>query len=152
MKIVYVHHAERDFSNKEIDPQEHDITEDGIKEAELLAKKVHLLGVTKIYSSEYIRCIHTAEILNKNLGLDIIVDKRFNEKETGETWKEFLDRNKAAIQDIIDNGNKEDVVLCISSGVNLSAFVSYFDGSDNAFCQALSMSPVLFKTKDDFFL
>ena len=151
MKIIYVHHAERDHGNKDVPRQEQDITEDGIKEAELLAKKVHLLGVTKIYSSEYIRCIHTAEILNKDLGLDIIVEKRFNEKETGETWKEFLDRNKAAIQDIIDNGVKEDVVLCISSGVNLSAFVSYFDGSDNAFCQALTMSPVLFRTKDDFF-
>lgn len=151
MKLVYVHHAERDRSNKDIPRQEQDITLDGIKEAELLAKKIPLLGVTKIYSSEYIRCIHTAEILNKNLGLDIILEPRFNEKETGETWKEFLDRNKAAIQDIIDNGVKEDVVLCISSGVNLSAFVSYFDGADDAFCQALTMSPVLFKTKDDFF-
>ena len=151
MKLVYVHHAERDRSNVDVPRQEQDITIDGIAEAELLAKKVHLLGVTKIYSSNYKRCVHTAEILNKNLGLDIILEPRFNEKETGETWKEFLDRNKAAIQDIIDNGVKEDVVLCISSGVNLSAFVSYFDGTDDAFCQALTMSPVLFKTKDEFF-
>ena len=152
MKIVYVHHAERDHGNKDVPRQEQDITEDGIKEAELLAKKVHLLGVTKIYSSSYKRCIHTAEILNKNLGVEIRLDERFNEKEKSESWEDFINRNKDAIQDIIDNGNKEDVVLCISSGVNLSAFVSYFDGSDNAFCQALSMSPVLFKTKDDFFL
>ena len=151
MKIVYVHHAERDFSNKNIDPQEQDITIDGITEAELLAKKIHLLGVTKIYSSSYKRCVHTAEILNKNLGLEINIEKRFNEKEKEESWEDFLNRNKNAIKDIIDRGNKDDVVLCITSGVNLSAFVSYFDGSDNAFCQALTMSPILFKTKDDFF-
>lgn len=151
MKIIYVHHAERDYSNKDIDTQEQDITEDGIIEAELLAKKIHLLGVTKIYSSEYIRCVHTAEILNKNLGLDIILEKRFNEKEKSESWEEFLDRNKAAIQDIVDNGEKSDVVLCISSGVNLSAFVSYFYRSDKAFCQALAMSPVFFKTEDEFY-
>ena len=151
MKIVYVHHAERDFINKEIDPQEHDITEDEIKEDKLLAKKVHLLGVTKIYSSSYKRCIHTAEILNKNLGLEIILEKRFNEKEKSESWEDFINRNKDAIQNIIDNGEKSDVVLCVSSGVNLSAFVSYFYESDSAFCQALAMSPVLFKTKDEFY-
>ena len=86
MKIIYVHHAERDYSNKDIDPQEQDITMDGITEAEILAKKIHLLGVTKIYSSEYIRCVHTAEILNKNLGLEIIIEKRFNEKENFKTY------------------------------------------------------------------
>lgn len=151
MKIIYIHHAERDHSNKDIDPQEQDITMDGITEAEILAKKIHLLGVTKIYSSEYIRCVHTAEILNKNLGLEIIIEKRFNEKEKSETWEEFLNRNKSAIQDIIDSGEKSDVVLCVSSGVNLSAFVSYFYESDKAFCQALAMSPVLFTTKDEFY-
>ena len=151
MKIIYIHHAERDHSNKDIDPQEQDITMDGITEAEILAKKIHLLGVTKIYSSEYIRCVHTAEILNKNLGLEIIIEKRFNEKEKTETWEEFLNRNKSAIQDIIDSGEKSDVVLCVSSGVNLSAFVSYFYESDKAFCQALAMSPVLFTTKDEFY-
>ena len=151
MKIIYVHHAERDYSNKDIDPQEQDITMDGITEAELLAKKIHLLGVTKIYSSEYKRCVHTANILNKNLGLEIILEKRFNEKEKSETWEEFLNRNKAAIQDIVDSGEKTDVVLCISSGVNLSAFVSYFYKSDKAFCQALAMSPVFFKTDDEFY-
>ncbi len=151
MKIIYVHHAERDYSNKNINPQEQDITMDGITESEILAKKIHLLGVTKIYSSEYKRCVHTANILNKNLGLEIILEKRFNEKEKNETWEEFLNRNKSAIQNIIDNGEKSDVVLCVSSGVNLSAFVSYFYESDSAFCQALAMSPVLFKTKDEFY-
>ncbi len=151
MKIIYVHHAERDYSNKDINPQDQDITKDGIAEAEFFAKKVGLLGVTKIYSSSYKRCIHTAEILNKNLGLEINIEERFNEKEKIESWEEFLNRNKNAIKDIIDNGKKSDVVLCITSGVNLSAFVSYFYKSDKAFCQALAMSPVFFKTDDEFY-
>ena len=88
---------------------------------------------------------------DKNLGLEINIEKRFNEKEKSESWEEFLNRNKNAIKDIIDNGEKSDVVLCITSGVNLSAFVSYFYKSDNAFCQALAMSPIYFKTDDEFY-
>ena len=146
MKIVYVHHAERDHNNKSVPRDEQDITEDGIKEATLLAKKVPLINVTKIYSSEHKRCIHTADILNKNIGLDIAIDKRFNEKTKEESWEEFINRNKEAIDDIIKNGNSDDVVLCITSGVNLSAFIAYFTGNDNIKSQGLTMSPVLFST------
>ena len=38
MQILYVHHAERDRSNKSIDRQYQDITENSITEANLLAE------------------------------------------------------------------------------------------------------------------
>ena len=80
MKIIYVHHAERDFSNlndinlRQLD----DITLDGVKDADLLSSKIAKLNVTKIITSSYLRCKHTAEILNKNLSVDIIYEDRFN--------------------------------------------------------------------------
>lgn len=149
MKIVYVHHAERDFDDMSVPKEEQDITEDGIKEAELLASKVHFLNVTKIYSSEHKRCIHTSNILNKNLNLDIKIDSRFNEAKKEESWEEFINRNISLIDEIIKNSNEDDVVLCITSGVNLSAFVSYFTGDKNIVCQGLTMSPVLFTPNKD---
>lgn len=151
MKIVYVHHAERDHNNKSVPRDEQDITEDGIKEAELLAKKVPLINVTKIYSSEHKRCIHTANILNKNLNVDIKIDSRFNEKTKEESWEEFINRNKEALDDIISSSNSDDCILCITSGVNLSAFVAYFTGNDKVRVQGLTMSPVLFTPDDDVF-
>ena len=58
MQILYVHHADRDRSNKIIDRQLQDITQNGIQEANLLAEKLKELNVniTAIYTSPYLRC------------------------------------------------------------------------------------------------
>ena len=87
MKIIYVHHAERNFNNfndinlRQLD----DITLDGVKDAEFLSSKIEKLNVKKIITSPYLRCKHTAEILNKNLSVDIIYEDRFNEFKKGES-------------------------------------------------------------------
>ena len=69
MKLLYVHHADRDRSNKSVDRQLQDITENGIKEANLLAEKLKELNIniTAIYTSPYLRCKHTAEIVDSQL-------------------------------------------------------------------------------------
>ena len=154
MKIVYVHHAEREHGNKAKPRREQDITEDGIKEAVLLSKKMHYLNPTAIYTSPYLRCYHTATILNKEVNVPIIKDDRFNEFDSGnETYKEFLERNISALKEIIRNYNKDDVILCVTSGVNLSAFTCYFSGNtpsnDTPKVQGLTISPVLFTTDDN---
>ena len=150
MKIVYIHHAERDRYNGNVPRQEQDITEDGEMEARLLSKKMSYLNPVAIYSSPYKRCLHTAEILRGDLNIPIIEDSRFNEYDVVETYPEFLKRNMKAIDDIINKHDEDDVVLCVTSGVNLSAFVCYFTGekvnADSIKCQGLSISPVLFTT------
>ena len=148
MKIVYIHHAERDHGNKTVSRQEQDITEEGVKEAELLSKKMHFLNPTAIYTSPYLRCVHTSEILNQEVNIPIIKDDRLNEYEASETFKEFLERNMACIDDIIKKYNEDDTVLCVTSGVNLSAFMCYFSGIKASAtaprCQGITISPVLF--------
>ena len=147
MKIIYIHHAERDHSNKNIPRQEQDITKDGIEEAKLLAKKLPLITPTAIYTSPYKRCVHTADILNENTKTPVILDERLNEWNSGtETFKEFLQRNMDCIDYITKKYNNDDVVLCVTSGVNLSAFMCYFTGveaaADSPRCQGLTISPV----------
>ena len=142
MKIIYVHHAERDFSNlndinlRQLD----DITLDGVKDADLLSSKIAKLNVTKIITSSYLRCKHTAEILNKNLSVDIIYEDRFNEFKKGET-----------IEDIINEYNDSDNIICVTSGVNLTAFICHYYkiNYDNKtpLVQAFSTSPVIFEYK-----
>ena len=50
---------------------------------------------------------------------------------------------------------KDDLVICVSSGVNLSAFVYYFTkmkpSNDNPWIQAVTCSPVLFSTDNKCF-
>ena len=151
MKIIYMHHAERDIGLNHNDPilrQEEDITELGIKEANVLAEKYKNKEVTAIVTSPYKRCVHTAEIINKYLNVPIIYDDRFNEMGKNEEWSNLLKRNMEAIDDITKKYHDDDTIICVTSGVNLSAFVCYFYGitptNDVSWCQAGSISPVNF--------
>lgn len=155
MKILYVHHADR---NRDINipRQEQDITENGIKEAELLGEKLKQVpNITAIYTSPYVRCRHTAEIINKYSKAPIYEDDRFNEMKNGETWKELQERNMAAIDDIVHKYGEGDLIVCVTSGVNLSAFVYYFTGmkpdNNNPWIQGVTCSPVLFSTDNKVF-
>lgn len=155
MQILYVHHAERDRSNKSIDRQLQDITENGIIEANLLAEKLKQVNITAIYTSPYLRCTHTAKIINKYNNAPIYYEDRFNEMKNEETWKEFQIRHINALDEIINKHNENDFIICISSGVNLSAFIYYFTkqepSNDNPWIQALTISPVLFSTNNKVF-
>ena len=72
-----------------------------------------------------------------------------------ETWKEFQERHIKALDEIIEKHNDDDFIICISSGVNLSAFIYYFTkkepSNDNPWIQALTISPVLFSTNNKVF-
>lgn len=157
MHILYVHHADRDRTNKNIDRQLQDITENGIKESNLLAEKLKELNIniTAIYTSPYLRCTHTAKIINQYHNAPIYEEPKFNEMNNSETWKEFSIRNMQGIDNIIKKHKEEDFIICISSGVNLSAFIYYFNKinptNESPKIQALTTSPVLFSTDNKCF-
>ena len=151
MKIIYMHHAERNIGKDHLNPelrQLEDITDIGIQEAELLSKRLENQNITAIVTSPYLRCKHTAEIINKYHNVPIIEDERFNEMNRGEEWKSLLSRNMAAIDDIVNSYNEEDTIICITSGVNFSAFVCYFYGIEPSnsvpWSQAVDISPINF--------
>ena len=155
MQILYVHHAERDMTNKNIPRQEQDITNNGIIESNLLAEKLKQINITAIYTSSYIRCTHTAEIINKYNNAPIIKEERFNEMKSEETWKEFSLRNMSAIDEIIKKHHQDDFIICVSSGVNISPFIYYFNNiepsNDSPKMQAVTISPILFSTNGKVF-
>ena len=151
MKIIYMHHAERNIgpghNDKDLRKLE-DITERGIKEALIVADRLKNEKIKAIISSPYLRCMHTADIINKYHHLDIIEDPRFNEKRLEEDWVEFIKRNMEAIDDIYNKYDDDSIIICITSGINLSAFVCYFYNikptSYTPWCQANGISPVNF--------
>lgn len=151
MKIIYMHHAERDIGSNHNDPklrQLEDITEIGAQEAELLAKRLEKQKITAIVTSPYLRCKHTAKIINKYHNAPIVEDERFNEMNRGEEWKNLLERNIQAIDDIVKTYDDDDVIICVTSGVNFSAFVCYFYNieptNEVPWSQAGDISPIIF--------
>lgn len=135
MKIIYMHHAERDIGPLHSDPirrQEEGITETGIKECEILGEQFKKLKIKAIYTSPYIRCKHTAEIINNYLNVPIIEDDRLNECtgrdeiDSGDLWK----RTMESIDDVINKYNNEDEILMITSGINITGFICYFYNID----------------------
>ncbi len=75
-------------------------------------------------------------------------DERFNEMRLHEEWKHLLERNISAIDDIVKSYNDNDTIICVTSGVNITAFVCYFyhiqPSNDIPWCQAGDISPVNF--------
>ncbi len=139
MKIIYVHHALRDLGNPP--SQEDDILPLGVKDAEITAELLKIMSVHSkfkaIYTSPYYRCKKTAEIINKHLNLPIYEEPRFNEfskvfqvlqKEKSitktESWIDCQIRIRDAIKDIVNKYDDNDTVICVTSGVNITAFIS----------------------------
>ena len=153
MRIIYLHHAEREKTenrhDKELGNLE-DITQRGVKQTELLAERLSDLNLTAIITSPYVRCKHTAEIINKYHNLEIVEDDRFNEIDyyNNETFEDMLKRNIEAIDDITKKYDDKSIILCVTSGVNLSAFICYFynlpPSEDTPWAQAMDLTPVNF--------
>ena len=132
MKIFYVHHALREKGNPPT--QEDGITEIGRKDAEINAEIFKegnkKLNIKAIYSSSFFRCMETARIINKQLNVPIIEDERLNEcgsvviNGEKESWLDCQERIIESLKDIVFTHNDEDCVICVTSGVNITAFIS----------------------------
>ena len=123
MKIIYVHHGERVKG-------EDDITELGTQDACLVAKildKNHIKeSVKAIYTASHFRCKKTAEIINQTFNVSFFEDDRLNEfgDNPNETWLSAQARITNCIDNIIEKFDENDAVVCVTSGVNVAAFIS----------------------------
>ncbi len=135
MKIIYVHHANRKIEGSLT--QEDDLTKLGYKDcklvADLLNNKAIKQNIKAIYTSSFFRCTKTAEIINSKIKVKIIKDDRLNEFRSvkGESWVDAQKRTIACIDDIIKEYGDKDIVICVTSGVNLGAFM----------CKAFNIEP-----------
>ncbi len=135
MKIIYVHHGNRLLGNPPT--QDDDLTELGYEDCKLVAQLLNnkrvKSSVKAIYTSTFFRCTKTAEIINTNLNVDIIGDDRLNEAGSfkDETWVDVQKRIIACLDDIIQKYNDNDTVICVTSGVNIGAFI----------CKAYNIEP-----------
>lgn len=150
MKIIYCHHAERAVDTRKQRSQDDDITDNGFQDAQLVADALSKEKITAIYTSTFYRCRKTAQIINSKIGAPIYEDERFNEVGSieGEDWKDCLTRNINALNEIMQKYNDDATILCVASGVNLSAFVCWNlnikPTRDFPFMGATNCAPIMF--------
>lgn len=169
MKIIYVHHALRQKGNPP--SQDDKIKPLGLQDAEVTAGLVVEMSkkcsLKAIYTSPYFRCAKTAEVINKHMNLPVYEEPRFNEFKSvfealngestrTETWLECQLRIREAIKDIIDKYDDNDAVICVTSGINITAFISLAyrvePSNELPFPWILSCSPIGFDIDKSCFL
>jgi len=145
MKIVYLHHAHRDRSGGTA--QSNPLSKHGEREAKIVGDVVKNIPVKTIYMGEYLRYAQTAEHVNRHTDAPIKIDARLNEFDGDKDA--FRARTHAFLRDIIDAHENDDVVFCITSGVNLNEFLTFFmnckpkDGFQ--YVQAAGVCPIIFE-------
>lgn len=131
MLIYYVHHAER--CKRGHLPEDDGITNLGKQDAIDVGKLFYKMSKNKksnykfksIYTSSFYRCKKTAELLNRKLKLEIVEDERLNEFNSKcESWIELQERVRKSLYNIVCKHEENNIVICVTSGVNLVAFTS----------------------------
>ena len=160
MKFVFVHHAHRAKGNPK--SQDDDITLLGEQDAKVVAMlfaegQEKGANIQAIFTSPFKRCMKTAKIINEKINVPICEEPRFNEVRSvpGETWIEFQNRMRSAIYDLVCKYDDEDMVVCVTSGANVIAFMQLVfklkPSEDAPFVQIPSCSPLIFEiTKENF--
>lgn len=155
MKILYVHHGNRKLGNPPT--QNDDLTEIGYKDCELVAELLNNKSVKDnikaIYTSDFFRCKKTAEIINKYLNVPIMEDSRLNEFQSieNEQWVDLQNRVSMCIDDIIQKYNDDDIIVCVTSGINIVSFINKAynlqSSNDAPFLGIPSCCPIIFDYK-----
>jgi len=90
LKIILIRHGEEvriKENGVEYQRDKSPLTSKGVEQVRKLASRLKGLNINKIYSSDIKRAMQTTEIINKELNLDIKVDKRLRERNIGELEK-----------------------------------------------------------------
>lgn len=154
MKIIYCHHALR--KRGEVASQQDGIEDLGIEDANIVAKLLEIANkkgqLKAIYTSTYYRCTETAKIINSIINVSIVEDERLNEFDSkSESWVELQIRVRQSVLDAMKNYNDDDMLVFVTSGVNVAPFISLaygLDASENApFIGVPSCSPLVFDIK-----
>ena len=119
VKLYFIRHGRQNSGLCNVDVP---LDDAGIRQAQLVAKRLELYNINKLYCSNLIRARETAEIIGENLGLQPIIEEDFREISFGdmegldgaqlkERFGDFIEERKKAKEDIPNPGGEsgEDV-------------------------------------------
>ena len=86
MKLILVRHGESigNFENRLQGQEDYDLTDQGRRQAQLTADRLHALGTTALYSSHLLRARETAVTIGGRLGLEPTITEDVSEYHFGE--------------------------------------------------------------------
>lgn len=158
MKLLIVRHGKTNWNTekKAAGLSDVELNEEGIEQAKVLRDKLKDTHIDVIISSPLIRAVKTAEIINENHNLDILIDKEATERnlgiyegqpneqeifnqiryytknvpvEEGEDCKTYTKRVFDFLNKVISKyKNKVETVLIVSHGFFLRSANWYFNG------------------------
>lgn len=157
MKIYLVRHAQKDTSSKDTVKEHYHrgLTDIGLQQAELLAEKLSPYSINKIYSSDMLRAVQTANVVVDELHFESLLQKERNlreadpcidpnypnreevkikcwsdwnfKPENGESYNEGKDRfSKYFWNNIVAKNDDKDNILVVSHGRVMRLFLSDF--------------------------
>lgn len=108
MNIYLIRHGRQNSKLCNVDVE---LSTEGRQQAELVGKRLRSYGIEAVYSSNLIRAVETAEIINKYLEVPRFYDERFREAEFGdlaglentvlkEKYKDFLKKRSEMTEDL----------------------------------------------------
>lgn len=133
MEIIFVRHAEKEDLGE--DPN---LTKKGVKQSEYLAKSLKKEKIDRFYCSDLNRAKQTAQIVSKQISINPKIENSLNEfesytvKSPKNKWnkeeKEHYNNLTLFLKGLMEDPNKDEVVLIIAHGVTNRIIASYFLG------------------------
>lgn len=131
MEIIFVRHAEKEKIGE--DPE---LTDNGIKQAKFLAKRLKKIKFKEFYTSDMKRAKQTSVIVSKKIGIKPKIVPALNEfkSETMKTSKNKWNKEEknhykeliSFLEKITKNPSEDKSILIIAHGLTNRIIVSYF--------------------------
>lgn len=84
-KFILLRHSQpKAFSGPWIQPHNNPLSEDGFEQAKEVSISLREKNIDSIYSSPFKRALQTAEIIGKNLGLEVKIKEDLKERSQGD--------------------------------------------------------------------
>ena len=166
--VYFVRHAQSDISVKQDDIRP--LTAVGKADSKRVSAVLLSKGISKVYSSPYVRAVETVTDLANSIGTQIILVDDFHERYTGgwvedffgfaqKQWQDFeyrradgeflrevQARNISALEKVIKVSLGENVVIG-THGTALGAIINYYDccfGYED-FCRIVDKMPYILR-------
>ncbi|SES19373.1 NUDIX hydrolase [Corynebacterium cystitidis] len=118
-RVLFVRHAKaHDREKWDGDDDLRPLEKKGRHQAELLVPMLTAFGPTRIYSALPDRCQQTAAPLADELGIDVVVDKRFGD----DGWLESQVKAQRAFMDVVEDGG---VSVIVGQGVIIPDMIAW---------------------------
>ena len=165
--IYFVRHAQPDYSC--IDAALRPLTEEGVRDTLMVVEAMRDIHLDYAISSPYKRSYDTIKQVADEHGLEIDIDERLHERisgvnsnnqemfrrrwadldfceSDGECLRSVMNRNIAALNDILDNHEGENVMVG-THGTALSTILHYYDNSFGAddFMRIIDFMPYIIR-------